>query len=159
MSDVRARRAARPGTALRAVDELAARVRLAVEAMRAADPAVDDPFRGLYLSEEEVLALLDRPPSGGPGAPAVDADRLGLLATRFDLTAFDVEILVVALAPDVDARFERFYGYLHDDVTRRRATIGLAFGLAGVAPSDRCEGHSPSERPEADGFLSRFLGR
>lgn len=154
MSDVRARRAARPGTALRAVDELAARVRLAVEAMRAADPAVDDPFRGLYLSEEEVLALLDRPPSGGPGAPAVDADRLGLLATRFDLTAFDVEILVVALAPDVDARFERFYGYLHDDVTRRRATIGLAFGLAGVAPSDPvARGRVAPGAPLIDGGL------
>ena len=36
-------------------------------------------------------------------------------------------------APDVDARFERLYGYLHDDVTRRRASVGLALELAGAA--------------------------
>jgi len=154
MSGVRAQRAARPSSTLGAVDELAARVRLAVEAMRAADPAVDDPFRGLYLSEDDVLALLDRPASVAGGATAVDADRLGLLASRFDLTAFDLAILVVALAPDVDARFERFYGYLHDDVTRRRATIGLAFGLAGVAPSDpAARGRVAPGAPLVDGGL------
>ena len=42
------------------------------------------------------------------------------------LEPLDVELLLIALAPDLDARFERLYGYLHDDVTRRRASIGLA---------------------------------
>ena len=41
----------------------------------------------------------------------------------------------MALAPDLDARFERLYGYLHDDVTRRRASIGLALELAGALPA------------------------
>lgn len=35
--------------------------------------------------------------------------------------------------PDLDPRFERFYGYLNDDVTRRRASIGLALQLAGAS--------------------------
>ena len=43
----------------------------------------------------------------------------------------DVELLLVALAPDLDTRFERLYGYLNDDVTRRRATIGLALRAVG----------------------------
>ena len=38
---------------------------------------------------------------------------------------------VVALLPDLDSRFERLYGYLNDDVTRRRASVGLALQLAG----------------------------
>ena len=37
----------------------------------------------------------------------------------------------MALAPDLDPRFERLYGYLHDDVSRRRASAGLALELAG----------------------------
>ena len=37
----------------------------------------------------------------------------------------------MALAPDLDPRFERLYGYLHDDVSRRRASIGLALELCG----------------------------
>ena len=43
-----------------------------------------------------------------------------------------MDLLLVALAPDVDARFERLYGYLHDDVSRRRASVGLALELAGT---------------------------
>ena len=42
------------------------------------------------------------------------------------LTALDTEILVIALVPDLDSRFERLYGYLNDDVSRRRASVGLA---------------------------------
>ena len=39
--------------------------------------------------------------------------------------------------PDLDARFELLYGYLHDDVTRRRASIGLALELAAPSPAPR----------------------
>ncbi len=54
------------------------------------------------------------------------------LAATAGLTALDVSLLLVALAPDVDSRFEQFYGYLNDDVTRRRATVGLALRLCGL---------------------------
>ena len=37
------------------------------------------------------------------------------------------------MLPDLDSRFERLYGYLNDDVTRRRASVGLALQLAGVS--------------------------
>ena len=56
-------------------------------------------------------------------------------------TPVDLELLLVALAPDLDPRFERLYGYLHDDVSRRRASAGLALelgaGAEGVTGPDR----------------------
>ena len=52
--------------------------------------------------------------------------RLRRLAADAGLTEVDVELLVISLVPDLDSRFERLYGYLNDDVTRRRATVGLA---------------------------------
>ncbi|HET9656422.1 MAG TPA: hypothetical protein VFP72_13785, partial [Kineosporiaceae bacterium] len=58
--------------------------------------------------------------------------RLRDLAGAFGLLPLDIALLLVALAPEVDPRFERLYGYLHDDLTRRRPTIGLALELAGV---------------------------
>ena len=58
--------------------------------------------------------------------------RLRQLARAADLADLDVEFLVAALAPDLDSRFERLYGYLNDDVTRRRATVGLVLELTGV---------------------------
>ena len=55
------------------------------------------------------------------------------MAAEAGLTELDVELLVIALVPDLDSRFERLYGYLNDDVTRRRATVGLALALADVS--------------------------
>ncbi|WP_420711788.1 ATP-binding protein [Streptomyces sp. NRRL F-5123] len=79
---------------------------------------------------------------GGPvrtattAAPARGASRLRHLARAFGLTDLDVEILLIALLPDLDDRFEQFYGYLNDHVARCRPTVGLALGLCGRAAAD-----------------------
>jgi ATPase family associated with various cellular activities (AAA) len=167
-----------------------ARVAAAVAERRRTDPSPDDAFRGLYLADEHVDRLL-----GQPGvrrmlgyAPAdvaelrstvegaadrAEADgaqlRLRTLAAGFGLTGTDVDILLVALAPDVDARFEKLYGYLHDDVARRRASIGLALELTGGGSLDpaarsRFDANAPLRRSglllvdDADRpFLTRAL--
>ncbi|MEV8354406.1 ATP-binding protein [Streptomyces niveus] len=118
------------------------RVRRAVEARRAIDPDPDDAFRGLYLTDENVARLLDEegsrsfPPLDDEPPEALASSRLTTLATEFGLTPLDIEILLIALVPDLDDRFEAFYGYLNDDVTRRRPSIGLALGLCGSTPAD-----------------------
>ncbi|MFE1268269.1 AAA family ATPase [Streptomyces sp. NPDC058758] len=120
--------------------EMELRVRRAVEARRAADPDPDDAFRGLYLTEEAVERLLDAPRAFPPPEPtgrAAPGSRLGSLARDFGLSALDVDILLIALLPDLDDRFESFYGYLNDDVTRRRPSAGLALGLCGMPHADR----------------------
>jgi rhodanese-related sulfurtransferase len=124
-----------------------ARVRTLVAHRRRDDPNPEDPFRGLYLSDEAADRLLQ---PGVPPPPLASGDRerveracdtaeqegelvrLRRLARAADLTDLDVEFLVAALAPDLDSRFERLYGYLNDDVTRRRATVGLLLDLAGA---------------------------
>ena len=133
---------------LRRVGLIEDRIRALVLHRRADDPAPDDPFRGLYLTEEVVDQLLA--PAGQAPRPdraareAVEAEagaaiaggapiRLRRLAVDAELTDLDVELLVISLVPDLDSRFERLYGYLNDDVTRRRATIGLALTLADVS--------------------------
>ncbi len=144
-------------TDTRGIAHLAARITLVeqrVEALiahrRADDPAPDDPFRGLYLNDDTVDWLLrrsDQSPQRDPDAfaaveamaDAAEADgatlRLRSLARAAALTDVDVELLVIALMPDLDSRFERLYGYLNDDVTRRRATVGLAFEIVGISPA------------------------
>lgn len=123
---------------LRAVEE---RVRHAVARRRAADPDPDDPYRGQYLTPEAAARLLDQP--GGldlrPHAPwrPPAGSTLDGLARRFGLSPLDLDLLMVAVAPDVEPRLERLYGYLNDDLTRRRPTVGLALelcGLAGASP-------------------------
>ncbi|MDV7223969.1 ATP-binding protein, partial [Streptomyces prunicolor] len=120
------------------------RVALLVDRRSAADPTATDPLRGLYLQEEAVRHLLLRSPEPErEQAPvAVElmhgpADRLAALR----LTDLDTALLLVALAPDLDRTFEPLYGYLNDDVSRRRATVGLALDLCGV-PAHQAEGRA-----------------
>ena len=129
-----------------------ARVRELVARRRAEDPEPDDPVRGLYISEEQVDRLLDGPSVVLPSTArhesadierrADEAEargetvRLRRLCRTFGLDEIDSEILLIAMAPDLDPRFERLYGYLHDDVTRRRAGVGLAFELLGLDAAD-----------------------
>ena len=130
-----------------------ARVGAAVARRRATDPEADDRFRGLYITEDHVGQLLVSRPAPGPPVPdpgtaralaAIEADadaaeaagidlRLRRLARSFALDAFDVELLLIALAPDLDPRFEALYAYLNNDVSRRRASTGLALELCGAA--------------------------
>lgn len=123
---------------LRRLADVELRVREVLARRRAADPNPDDPHRGLYVTDERVEALLrGRPPFDVSEPPGGSAEgRLGELADRFGLDALDLDLLTLALAPDLDARFEPIYGYLNDDVTRRRATIGLALELCGCDPAD-----------------------
>ena len=111
--------------------------------------------------------------SAGTGRDAAHTEqapsRLRELAQAAALVDLDVELLLIALIPDLDTRFERLYGYLNDDVTRRRATIGLALEVSGASALSaghraRLSAHGPivdrglvlveeAERP----FLTRSL--
>lgn len=127
--------------------ELRRRISAVVDDRRSGDPTADDPMRGFYVTDEMVDSLLladvgdavtDAVPS--PATPATEGDRLRGIVPSFGLTSLDVRFLLVALAPDLDRRFEPLYGYLNDDVSRRRATIGLALELCGLS------GHSAQGR-------------
>ncbi|MEV5953010.1 ATP-binding protein [Streptomyces sp. NPDC051987] len=98
------------------------------------DPTATDPLRGLYLSEEAVRHLLLPPaePAELPGLAEGFSDPLADLGARLRLTHLDTTVLLIALAPDLDRTFEPLYGYLNDDVGRRRATVGLALDLYGA---------------------------
>ena len=151
---------------LRALDD---HVRAAVERRRAGIHGPDDAFRGLYVSEEDVDGLLAGPAEPLPVVAAEDvrrieaeadalaaegADlRLRRLAASFELEHLDVDLLLVALAPDADARFERLYGYLHDDVSRRRASVGLALELAGAGLDHADARHRLTAGPLVSGGL------
>jgi SpoVK/Ycf46/Vps4 family AAA+-type ATPase len=141
--------------------------------------AADEQFQGLYLSEQEIdemmarpaglphWAMLDGDPAaagpagvlaaigGGIARRATESARRNIelrlieLARIFSLTPLDIDIVLVCLAPELDVRYDRFYGYLHDDVTRRRPTLDLTLNLLcgsmaeKIAARTRFEGSSP----------------
>ena len=121
--------------------------------------ATDSEFQGLYLSEQEIDALLEGP-AGMPRWAAVPTPvshpevaaaleqlaatiaerkaesarqgvtlRLDELARRFRLSPLEVDILLIALAAEIDLRYEKLFAYLQDDVTRKRPSVDLALNL------------------------------
>ncbi|MFB7983866.1 ATP-binding protein [Streptomyces vinaceus] len=118
---------------------------LSTEAVRhLLDPATPTPAPA--SAPDPVPEQADPPPHQAAAAPGAatpepadggsdggsDGDRLARLAHRHGLTELDACLLLLALAPDVDRTFEPLYGYLNDDVSRRRATTGLALDLCGL---------------------------
>jgi DNA polymerase III delta prime subunit len=142
-------------TALGCVDLL---VRAMVARVREGQPG-GDPYRGLYIDEAEVDRLRDEAmgvPTWLELDAGVDrrslqsmldrqrerlealrysfeargvTPRLELLCSRFGLDAFEREVLLLVLLVELDPRYERMFGYLHDDVTRRQPSIDLALNL------------------------------
>jgi SpoVK/Ycf46/Vps4 family AAA+-type ATPase len=130
---------------LRALRRLDARLERAVCAARElyGSAAAPDPFRGLRISEEDVTRLLSvKPlapawPDEAPDEEDARRDAFGAggpspfawLGQAFGLSDFDMDVLLVALAPELDLRYERLYAYLQDDVTRKRPTVDLTLNL------------------------------
>ncbi|GGL04322.1 AAA family ATPase [Streptomyces flaveus] len=122
---------------------LAAAIDLAEQAY--GTTAASDPFRGLHIDLAEVERLLARPP--GQPLLTVDADahprpgftgtRMGSLQERFGLSGFDLDVVVIALAPELDLRYERLYAYLQDDATKRRPTVDLVLNLLCSTPEEK----------------------
>jgi ATP-dependent 26S proteasome regulatory subunit len=63
--------------------------------------------------------------------------RLAYLTSNLGLDPFDLDILLICLAPSLDKRYESLYGYLQDDVTRKRPSVNLILALIGKPGLDR----------------------
>ena len=109
------------------------------EAVAAAHQAFGpfEPFRGLHVDRVEASRLLDRERGMPLLARRMPDAPVAALETHFGLDAFESDVVLLALAPEVDLAYERVYAFLHDDVTRRRPSIGLALDLLCAGPEER----------------------
>jgi Winged helix domain, variant/ATPase family associated with various cellular activities (AAA) len=77
----------------------------------------------LRILEQYIAARVDRSLQSGLRLPLVE------LVKRFALTPSEIDLLIACLAVELDTRYERIYGFLHDDMSRRSASPGLAISL------------------------------
>jgi hypothetical protein len=59
------------------------------------------------------------------------------LARIFGLNLQEMEAITACLAPEVDPKYERLYGYLHDDMSRKRPTLGLISTICSASVKER----------------------
>ncbi len=84
-------------------------------------PETSDRLRGLLAQRDAELDV---------AREAVGADDpLGLLQQAFGLTKPDLQLLLLALAPEVNARYLRLFAYLQDDLGAQHLTPALALRL------------------------------
>jgi SpoVK/Ycf46/Vps4 family AAA+-type ATPase len=141
----------------------------------------DDPLGPVVVSDEDVrtmLAGLRRSPDadGSPPAPdpfeeqlagsraalletlrVPDAAGLGLagLVRGLALGDGEVEALVLALAPDWDARFGRLFGFLNNDATRQRPTLThLRLAVGGASAPTSAGARAATDRLLALGLIA-----
>src|SRR5262249_51091010 len=135
-----ARPAAIPQALVPALRRLDAAIEPLIRATQAAGGIAAASLRGMYVSAEEAARRLGRPPAtpvsaagqrkgAGLAGPAAATAPFDLLQQWFALSDFDLDAVVIALAPELDLRYERLYGYLQDDVTRRGPTVDLVLNL------------------------------
>ena len=77
------------------------------------------------------LAQIDRHIEARVAATLAAKDRLPLpeLARTFALSTLEVDVLIACLASELERRYERIYGYLHDDMSRKLPSAGLVLSL------------------------------
>jgi AAA+ superfamily predicted ATPase len=126
-------------------------VRLHLEKCRA-EHSDGDYLQGLCISENEVNSILQAMPYGLNARSDIELEkietirreidrkkletikqgkelRLHTLSELFHLQPFEVDLLLICLAPELDLRYEKLYSYLQNDVTKKRPTIDLVIKL------------------------------
>jgi len=128
----------------------------------------NDDYRGMYVTQAEAEALLERPFGTSWGQwielPAEEevafqaesnaaqqqidtvekqfeeagqTPHLKKLAQNFGLDQTDLHILLLCIAPAFDTSYERLYGYLQDNVTKRRPSVRLVLDILGAPGVDQ----------------------
>jgi ATP-dependent 26S proteasome regulatory subunit len=110
-----------------------------------------DEFRGLYISDEQVNQLLQRSLHyEGPttvldelteqaealrARSAHEADEASpwrKLVAEFSLSPIEQDILLLAVAPEIDLKYETLLAYLNNDITRKWPTVDVAMRLCAL---------------------------
>lgn len=117
---------------------LDALIEIEMRRMRARYELSADELHGLYITEQRVDALLHD--SGAP-ISSVDVPDMSVargadtrsrwrhVASSLELTDDERDLLLLCIAPELDAKYEIAYAYLNDDVTRRWPTGEMALRL------------------------------
>jgi hypothetical protein len=110
--------------------------------------------QGVYITHEEVDALLDQEGADDAQPRALASDHLDTsiaakvtassnqgiflslpyIAQLFSLSQFEVQTLIVCVAPELRRKYDTLYAYLQDDITRKRPSVDLVLDV--LCPSE-----------------------
>jgi hypothetical protein len=108
-----------------------------------ADPSKAEYTRILAELQQQQAAEIETAQARGESLPFEE------ITTAFGLDEVERNILLICLAPELDLRYEKLYGYLLDDLTRKRPTVNLILDLLCEPGPERLKylSYFDSERP------------
>lgn len=144
-------------------------------------------FQGVYISDEEVDSLLDPNSHNAVNQENQAINtlksnliqfeseiahkkvkslengvelRISSLANIFDLSPFEIDCIIVCLAPALDRKYEKLYAYLNDEVTKKHPTIDLILNLlcSSTENNIHCRRHFDTSEPLFKHNLISFAG-
>jgi hypothetical protein len=143
--------------------------------LRAAQLLEESDFRGLYVADAHVDALLrstSRLDADAPGAVVLgeriaaaraanagSADGglpLPALQRKLALDRFEVELLVLAAATEIHLRYQTLFAYAQNDVTRKQPSVALALELLCETEDERVD-RRRAFAPHAPLFRERIV--
>ncbi|MFI9155499.1 ATP-binding protein [Streptomyces sp. NPDC053367] len=126
---------------------------VATMAAEQAEDEATDIVPGLHVSAAHARRLLRTPPgrprpvAAGAHPPQPSWDDItrhhegwAWLRSRYGLSDLELDLVLMALAPEADLRYEQVYGFLQDDLNRRRPLVGLAMDLLTGTAEERLAG-------------------
>ncbi|MCB8991636.1 MAG: ATP-binding protein [Ardenticatenaceae bacterium] len=117
------------------------------------DEDADQPYaEALAQAEEQIAALVTHADETGQRL------RLAEMAALLGLDRFALDAFLICLAPLLDPRYARLYGFLQDDLTRKRPSIHLILSLLAAAGPERLA-HLTYFTDDAPLFQQRLLER
>ncbi|WP_435592820.1 ATP-binding protein [Nocardia sp. bgisy118] len=141
--------------------DLLIRMRTNTLRLRNREFAEEQTARAVYISEQEVDWLLAIDSNAAPAAPPdglpprlralskeietrIDGSleqgiwlALPMLGRLFGLTAFELQAVMICLAPELRRKYDRLYAYLQDDITRKRPSVDLIVELLCATEPER----------------------
>jgi ATP-dependent 26S proteasome regulatory subunit len=135
-------------------------LRLHFEGLGADSETSKDGFEGMYISAEDISRLLEPTQERQPQAneqlrQQIDDQatrlrervsvsyqqgipiRFAALADNFALSRPELDALLLALAPELDQKYEQIFAYLLDDITSKRPTVGLILRVLSHTEQER----------------------
>ena len=135
--------------------------------------------KGVYITHEEVDALLDQESAGDAHPHALASDHLDTtiadkitasakggiflslpyVAQLFSLSSFEVQTLIVCVAPELRRKYDTLYAYLQDDITRKRPSVDLILDLLCASEAERWRARTALFSDQAPLFRHGILHR
>ena len=90
-----------------------------------------------HIQQPDLEGVTSSPPASLPADQIQPETPLGWLQQTFGLSPFDLNTIAIALAPELDRRYETLYATLQNDNRYRRPTVDLVLNLLCPTATER----------------------